>query len=144
MCDSVDFFVNLYNSKLGKRQKSKCMLELFNNKYNKIYKLDWCKVRGKNRDSAKNGVVILEQNIILNVNVNLSFMEKCNCGVVFMKNNDVLYASENDGLTLNFNITNIFRKGDKLQLLILTNDNIDFFDYGCNWYLGGIAQGSPL
>ncbi|MEM3858152.1 MAG: hypothetical protein QW478_01955 [Candidatus Micrarchaeaceae archaeon] len=139
MCDRVDFFIKLYNPILGKELKSNCMLNIFNNKYNKIYKLDWCKVSGENKDSAKNGAVILDQNLFLDINVNLSFVEKCDCGIVFMKNNDVIYARENNGLTLNFNISNIFRKEDKLQLLILTNSDIDFFDYGCNWYLGGPA-----
>src|SRR5579875_2028424 len=136
----VDFLINLYGPMIGNKIKSECLKNIFNNKYKKIYKLNWCDVKGKNKNLVKKGSVILDRDIFLDINVNLSFAEKCKCGIVFMKNNEILYASENGGLTLNFNIADIFAMNDKLQLLILTNDDINFFDLGCNWYLGAGAE----
>lgn len=139
----VDFLINLYEPMIGNKVKSKCLLDIFNNKYKKIYQLNWCDVKGKNKYLVKNGVVILDRDIFLDINVNMSFAEKCNCALVFMKNNEILYANENNGLTLNFSIADIFSRGDKLQLLILTNEKIDFFDLGCSWYLGFVEEIEP-
>src|SRR5579875_1586487 len=141
MCDKLDIFlINLYKPQLGRKIKSVSLKNLFNNKYENIYKLKWNLVSGPNRDLVSNGVVILDRDIILDISVNLSVAEKCDYGVVLLKNDEIIYASETDAV-LNFNIVEIFKQGDKIRLLILTNNDIKFFDLGCSWYLGTLAAG---
>ncbi|MEM3857985.1 MAG: hypothetical protein QW478_01120 [Candidatus Micrarchaeaceae archaeon] len=133
--DSRLFLINLYTPMLGYKIKSKCIKQIFNNKYKNIYKINWAQARGPNSYLVKNGTVKLDRDLFLDINVNLSFTCKYNYGVVFLRNNEILYASEGNKV-LNFSFADIFRKDDKLKVLILTNNDINFFDLGCNWYLG--------
>lgn len=136
MCNKSDIFlINLYKPQIGHNVKSVSLKNLFNNKYENIYKLNWNSVSGPNRDLVSNGTVILDRDIILDISVNLTFVKKCEYGVVFLKNDELLYASKTDKV-LNFNMVEGFKRGDKLRLLILSNNEIKFFDLGCSWYLG--------
>jgi len=133
------FLINLYTPTLGYKIKSKNIKQIFNNKYKNIYKINWAQARGPNSYLVKNGTVKLDQDVFLDINVNLSFTCKSNHGIVFLRNNEILYASEGNKV-LNFSLADIFRKGDKLKILILTNNDINFFDLGCNWYLGSLVR----
>ncbi|MEM3857930.1 MAG: hypothetical protein QW478_00845 [Candidatus Micrarchaeaceae archaeon] len=132
---STLFLINLYMPVLGYKVKSNGIKEIFNNKYKNIYKINWTQARGPNSYLVKNGTVKLDQDVFLDIFVNLSFTCKSNYGVVFLRNNEILYASEGNKV-LNFSFADVFKMCDKLKILILTNNDINFFDLGCNWYLG--------
>jgi|SRR5579875_225374 len=132
------FLVSLYTPRIYKKIKSNPIIDIFNNEYKYIYKVKWCDIKYMDKNIIKNGKIILNKDLNLNIYVNLSFEDQNNKAVAFLRNREIMFISKTDKKTLNFRITDKFNKDDKIRILVLSNNNINFFNLGCSLHITGI------